>query len=55
MFVLTPRGRGLLEDIFRILLGAVDEDVGSKTEGTGETEAVPELDMIRDSGVTRGR
>lgn len=31
--------------MFRILVGAVDEAVDSKTEGTGETEAVPVLDM----------
>lgn len=47
--VLTPRGRGRLVDRFRSLVGAVDELVDSKTEGTGETEAVLELDMTNEA------
>lgn len=46
MFVLTPRGRGLLVDKFLILGGPVDEAVGSKTDGTGDKEAVPVLDIV---------
>lgn len=47
MLVLTPRGRGLLLVDKFLLLEATDAECGlSKTDGTGETEAVPELDIV---------